>query len=136
MYLSLVTWKIMRYLFMLLLVFALQPLTAQKPPDILPALTPDKYIDVKQLLGIWETTDSMKYRIEFTYNYFDLVMKSGDSRPYYFSKDSLDRVYSSGYYPNWPPFNCDLRLTGPGKLEVTYSQLGVPATTIKFVKLK
>ena len=66
-------------------------------------------LNVKLLTGIWESTDTLKSKIEFVDSkYYFFLQQEGEGH-YTFMKDSLDRVSSSGFIAAWPPFNCDLK---------------------------
>jgi hypothetical protein len=91
-------------------------------------------IDSKKLIGVWYMVDSMKYKIEFIDSRFEFMMKIENDNPYYFSKDTIGNISSSGYYPQWPPLNCDLYFISNDTLKVTYSQLGVPAMSFVYIK--
>jgi hypothetical protein len=54
---------------------------------------------------------------------------------YEFLIDPLNKVATSGFIANWPPFNCDLNLISSDTLELRYYQLGVPETIEIFVRV-
>jgi hypothetical protein len=107
---------------------------AQKSNDAL--LRDTTTIDTKLLEGFWETTDSLKSTIQFIDSSFKVILHVRNNyHPYYLSKDKQNRVSTSGYYPNWPPFFCNLNLLEPKVLEISFSQLGVPTYTIRCKKV-
>lgn len=110
---------------------------AQKSNDSL-VNYPITSIDVKLLTGFWQTTDSLKTKIEFIDStWYQLILDLKDnSHPYFFIKDKQDKVSSSGFYPNWPPFSCDLNLIDPETLEISFSQIEVHTYTIKCKKIR
>ena len=82
-------------------------------------------IEANLLLGFWETTDSLKSKIEFIDLKSEIQLTIPEHHPYYFYKDSLGLVSVSGFYPNWPPYDCELKLNTSDTLEITFSQLGI-----------
>lgn len=87
-----------------------------------------KTLEVRSLVGFWELDDSAKSRIEFIdTSWYELILDLKDGmHPYYFPKDKQKQnlVSSSGYFPNWPPYDCDLILQEPELLEIRRSQVG------------
>jgi|GEM_PF-1007137 len=98
---------------------------------------PSGTINVKLLTGFWQTTDSPQTIIEFIdSNFYEITLDLKDSaHPYYFLKDKENNVNTSGFYPNWPPFSCDLKLIEPGILEVSLYQIRVTTRTIRCKKI-
>lgn len=92
-------------------------------------------IDVNALRGYWYTDDSLNISLEFVdTSWYQVVLDLKDGlHPYYFIKDHQDstKVSSSGYFPNWPPFDCDLLLVNNETLELRFSQVGVTAATLR-----
>ena len=108
---------------------------AQKTVDSL-LNRPISNIDIKSLAGFWETTDSLKTKIEFIdSSWYQLTLDlKNNSHPYFFSKGKTNTVSSSGFYPNWPPFSCDLNLIDSKTLEMTFSIVGTITHTIRCKK--
>lgn len=92
-------------------------------------------IDAKLLAGVWVSADTFKYKIEFKDEGYDMTLRSvPPDFFYYFSKDSTGQVSSSGYYPQWPPHGCDLKVLAGDTLQVGHSQIGPPYSVVKYVK--
>jgi hypothetical protein len=93
-------------------------------------------IDVQALVGFWQTTDSLKTKIEFIdSSWYQLILDLKDSsHPYLFTKDTLNKVSSSGCFPNWPPLSCDLNLIDSETLEMIFSTVGNITRKIKCKK--
>lgn len=86
-------------------------------------------IEVNSLVGFWQTDDSLITKIEFIdSSWYELTLDlKNSSNPYYFLKDNQNKVSSSGFYPNWPPLDCDLYLIDSETLEIRLSQIsGAP----------
>lgn len=116
----------MKYaLFFMLLAFS-QLVIAQKPNNSSQIGNKVTSIDARLILGVWEATDSSKVRFEFVDSGYQIVLNPKSiNRPYFFPKNKENNtVLSSGCYPNWPPFNCDLKLLDDGSLKISFSQLG------------
>ena len=109
---------------------------AQSPIETFSFQDNSSRIEVKLLVGFWETTDTIKRRIEFVNSDFELKLIIPANHPYYFSIDSLQNVSSSGFYPNWPPYDCELKLITSDTLEIKYSQIGVKPYSEKYLKVK
>lgn len=93
-------------------------------------------IDMHLLKGVWEANDPVKHRVEFADSLFQVVLLNRSAEhPYYFPMDSLKRVSAMGYYPNWPPFDCHLKIIAPEILEISYSQMGTLHLRKKYFKV-
>ena len=66
------------------------------------------YLEAKQIIGFWYSADSINQKVEFVDDGYQLVLNSTNTNPYYFLKDSTGKIYSSGFFPMWPPPGCDL----------------------------
>jgi hypothetical protein len=96
----------------------------------------NKSIDYKLLKGHWESMDKLRVRIEFIELRSEVVIKKGDnSYSYTFPKDSLNRVYVSGFIANWPPYDCLLKLVNQDTLELAFSQMGITHSIMKYVRV-
>lgn len=119
--------KNLKLIFILLLSFTIKVSQAQYLKNTLGNYSISN-IDIKSLIGYWQTTDSLKSRLEFidSCSYQIILDLKDNSHPYYFIKSQEDKskVSSSGYFPNWPPFNCDLNLIDSDTLEIRLSQVG------------
>jgi len=128
-----------RLILVLLLAFTLKLSQAQQSKDSLGNYLITS-IDTKSLVGYWQTTDSLKAKIEFIdSSWYQLILDlKNNSHPYYFIKDKQDtsKVSSSGFYPNWPPFDCDLNLIDSETLEIRLSQMGGPPYIIRCKKIR
>jgi hypothetical protein len=96
-------------------------------------------IDVQVLVGYWQITDSLKTKIEFIdSSWYQLILDLKDnSNPYFFTKDTLNTVSSSGYYPNWPILSCNINLIDLETLELIFSPVGGAITyKIKCKKIR
>jgi hypothetical protein len=82
------------------------------------------YIKSDKLIGTWVCVDPSKNAIEFVDSSYQFVLLDSCNHPYYFFMDSLRNVFSSGYYPNWPPYNCDLNFISADTLQATYTVMG------------
>ena len=95
-----------------------------------------KSIYVKLLVGFWESTDTLKHKIEFVDSRVICWLQQKGGGTFEFMKDSFDRVSSNGFIAAWPPFNCDLKLISKDTLQVLYSHFGSDAVVQSYVKLK
>ncbi len=95
-------------------------------------------IDVKSLVGYWQTIDSLKTNIQFIdTSWYELTLDlKNNSHPYFFIKDKHNKVSSSGFYPNWPPFSCNLLFIDPETLQIVFSQTGVLTYTLRCKKIR
>lgn len=96
--------------------------------------TKDSYIPAKQLAGIWYQADSAELTIEFVNTPSDFMLKVDDDRPYYFYRDSIGNVYHSGYIPNWPPLDCELKFLSKDTLKICYGSMGRKNASYLFVR--
>ena len=131
------TLKNIKLILVCLLILMSKTDLAQKSNDSL-VNYPITNIDVKLLIGFWQTTDSLKTKIEFIDStWYQLILDlKENSHPYFFIKDKQDKVSSYGFYPNWPPFSCNLNLIDPETLEISFSQIEVHIYTIKYKKIR
>lgn len=123
----------------LLLIFTTKASLAQHLKDTL-VNYPITSIDIKSIVGFWQTTDSLKSKIQFIdSSWYEVILDLKDNaHPYYFIKDRQDtsKISSSGFYPNWPPFDCNLSLIDSETLEIRLSQMGVPPYLIRCKKIR
>ncbi len=80
--------------------------------------------------------DSTHQRAEFVDEGYQITLKGADRNPYYFSKDSTGHIYSSGYFPMWPPPGCDLELISDDSLNITFSPFFTPGKPILYLRKK
>lgn len=92
-------------------------------------------IPVNRLTGQWQTLDTPVCAMTLVRHLSELVLQLHATQEYYFGIDS-NGALSSGYAPNWPPYNANLKLLGEDTLEITYSQLGVPDQSVRYVRKK
>ncbi len=95
-------------------------------------------VDAKLIVGFWESSDSKKYRIEFIDEQWAVKLKAdvGVAGGYFFSKDSLNRITMNGYAPNWPPYDCGLKLISIDTLEIATRCFMCEAIKSKFVRVR
>ena len=96
----------------------------------------DSHIPSKSLTGTWHQIDSTHYTIEFVDTLSEFTLKFKNHHPYYFSKDSIGNISFTGYYPQWPPLNCELQFISKDILKITYASLGVPEVSYLYVRSK
>lgn len=90
-------------------------------------------IDAGLLTGQWQSVDTPVYTIAFTTHSSEVILFLEASRSYYFMIDS-NHMVSSGFSPNWPPYDADLNMVGKDTLEITYAQIGVPDLTARYIR--
>ncbi len=116
----------------MLLLFVFSIARTQHPTDSLGNYVVSS-IEVKSLRGYWYTDDSLGKPVEFIdTSWYEITLDMKDGyHPYYFVKDKQDstRVSSSGCFPHWPPFDCDLLLVNDETLELRLSEIGGMTTT-------
>ena len=78
-------------------------------------------IDSRILIGKWYPIDTSGNIIEFTDSSDGFKLKVENAQLYFFTKDSSGYISSYGYYPQWPPPSCDLKLVSNDTLKATYS---------------
>ena len=93
-------------------------------------------IEAKRLTGIWISADSLFEKIEFTEDWHELVLKIPGDHSYFFLKDSLGNVSSSGFYPQWPPPSCNLIFISQDTLKVSYDPFYGQGISVLYVKSK
>ncbi|MBP9790990.1 MAG: hypothetical protein KBD57_10660 [Bacteroidia bacterium] len=94
------------------------------------------YLEAKQIIGFWYSADSINQKVEFVDDGYQLVLNSTNTNPYYFLKDSTGKIYSSGFFPMWPPPGCDLDLISKDSLNITFSPFFTPGEPILYVRKK
>jgi len=94
------------------------------------------YFKAKKIIGFWYRADSIKERVEFVDDGYQIILNSTHGNPYYFLKDSTDHIYSSGFFPMWPPPGCDLDLISKDSLAITFSPFFTPGEPILYVRKK
>ena len=72
------------------------------------SVSKSSYLSPEKLIGTWISADSTKTRVEFIDKGYELILKFENDHPYYFPKDSVGNVSTSGYFPMWPPPGCNL----------------------------
>ena len=85
---------------------------------------------------MWE--DSAKNKIEFvdSSTFIILLWKVGIVGGYGFTKDSMNRIYTSGYSPAWPPYFAYLKLENTDTLEILFSRQGIPNWRQQITRVK
>ena len=78
----------------------------------------------------------MNDKIEFVEDWYELVLKIPGDHPYYFLKDSLGNVSSSGFFPLWPPPSCNLKFISQDTLKVSYDPFFGNGISVLYVKRK
>lgn len=126
-----------KYFWLILQLSVAQFSDAQTPADSVARPIQEINIDAGLLVDFWESADSLKNRIEFVDRGYEIVLETGaDARPYYFSMDEQRKVFASGFFPNWPPYNCDLKFVSPDTLEIEFSVLDALPYHEKYVRPK
>ena len=80
-------------------------------------------IALQSLIGVWHTDDSLKNKITFADQGYQVCIQprlSGVSN-YFFLKHE-DSVSVNGTAPNWPPYDCILNLKDSKTLEIKFFQ--------------
>lgn len=106
--------KVLLALLICLLNHQAYPQTANLPEEV-------TTISSEKLIGKWHPVESTNSFIEFVDSLTGFVLKAGSHQIYCLEKDSLGNISSSGYYPQWPPPSCKLKLISADTLKVSYS---------------
>jgi hypothetical protein len=92
-------------------------------------------VNASLLIGKWESTDSLKYMIQFVDSGFQLrLVTTNGLHEFSFSIDSLHQVETSTFLANWPPYDCDLNFISSDTLEVVYSSIGSILSKVRYVR--
>lgn len=116
-----------------LIVFVLSVNSQINDNSLINTSTPSS-IDSKKVLGIWNCIDSLNNEIEFIDSGYEIELIINTSHPYYFPKDSIGFMSSSGYYPLWPPPGCSLLFITEDTLKITYSPFFDAGISYLYVK--
>lgn len=81
-------------------------------------------IAVKDIVGNWFTADSSHTMISFInsnnrYMYIEGIQHGVGNYGFPINNDSIS---VNGMAPNWPPYDCSLRLINSKRLEISFSQ--------------
>jgi len=89
----------------------------------------------EKLIGTWISADSIKTRVEFIDNGYELILKFEKDHPYYFPKDSAGNVTTSGYFPMWPPPGCNLEFISHDSIVIRQAPFfDLEAKRVLFIK--
>jgi hypothetical protein len=105
--------------------------TAQVSGHEIKATNKDFKISLTEIIGDWYTADSSSYKISFINinNYFVDINGINHGVGNYSFRIYGDSISVNGTAPNWPPYDCTLRLLNNKHLEIEFYQFFSTETT-------
>jgi hypothetical protein len=106
----------------LFFMFLAQALSAQERGHEIRATTKDLKISLTEIIGDWYTADSSANKISFINinNYSVDINGINHGVGNYSFSVSGDSISVNGTAPNWPPYDCTLRLLNNRLLEIEF----------------
>lgn len=111
--------------------FVGRTLTAQVIGHEIKAKDKDVKISLTDIIGDWYTDDSLAYKISFINinNYFVDIDGIRHGAGNYSFRIYGDSISVNGTAPNWPPYDCTLKLLNKKCLEIEFYQFFSTETT-------
>lgn len=115
----------------LFFMFIGQAVTAQLSGHEIKTTNKDSKISLTEIIGDWYTADSSSYKISFINinNYFVDINGINHGVGNYSFRIYGDSISVNGTAPNWPPYDCTLRLLNNKILEIEFYQFFSTETT-------
>ena len=92
----------------------------QNKVDSLSKVNEGVTINVKDSLGSWVSTDSLKTKIEFKEDNFYVIMLPKIYVDYYRFTKKEREISVMGCAANWPPYSCIVNLINPNTLKIYF----------------
>ena len=123
--------NISKLIFILILIILSQSIIAQSRVDGLRETNKNNKIALKDIVGNWFTADSAHSKISFinNNNYFISIDGIKHGVGDYIFNLANDSISVNGTAPNWPPYDCTLRLLNSELLEIEFYQYFSTVTT-------
>ncbi len=105
--------------------------TAQIKGHEIKAKNQDVKISLTKIIGDWYTTDTSAYKMSFinSNNYFIDIIGINHRVGNYSFRIYGDSISVNGTAPNWPPYDCTLKLLNNKCLEIAFYQFFSTETT-------
>ncbi len=102
-----------------------------------------KCINPASLIGKWESTDTIKNRIEFFFDQNEMILREYSTRlPMdqlnsfnFFLTDSFPFVSTEGMLIQWPPYGCSIKQIDKNSIELKYSFFGSDTILKKYNRM-
>jgi hypothetical protein len=115
--------KFKRTIFILFVILIHGGSNAQTNVDSFRVANSPTKIAINDVIGDWVTGDSLKAKISFVNEGFDIYIRGlNHGVGNYIFMIEKDSIFVNGTAANWPPYDCTLRLIHRNELEIFFYQ--------------